>query len=89
MIFLGLVLAVMPWARQADRCWLSFPPFLRLSPDFFTVLEVELAEKALDWLPKPANHATAFFGPPGGTNLGILGDGGPPDDTRRESTNDG
>ena len=60
------------------------PSFLRPSKASFATLAVALAAEFLATLPMVgarAARADAFFGPPGGTNLGILEDGGPPGET--------
>ena len=85
---LGLVSAAGPWACQVACCWRSTSPFIRPSVAFL----VTLAYEALDLLPTPdarADRASDFFAPPLGTNLGILGNGGPPGDTRRYAATDG
>ena len=44
------------------------------------MLEETLANETLAELPNPGAHSVrdaAFFGPPGGANVGILEDGGP------------
>ena len=81
---LGIIPAAAPWDFQAARFWRSNSPFLRPSVAFFLTLEVALDVEALAWLPTPdarAARASAFSAPPpGGTNLGILGNGSPLED---------
>ena len=89
---LGLVPDVMLWARRVACCWQFPPPFIRPSVDFFKTLEVALDDGALSWLPTQyacATHSAAFFPPPRGTNLGILGYVGPPGETGRDAATDG
>ena len=88
----GLIPDIAPWALRADRCWRSPPPFLWPSVAFFATLDIALANEALDGLLTPdacAAHAAAFFGLPGGPNLVILEDGGPPGETGRDVAPDG
>ena len=59
---------------------------------FFNVLEVALDEEALDWIMTLDAHdsrASAFFSPPGGTNLGIFGNGGLAGETGRDAATNG
>ena len=76
-------------AARADRILLLFPWPL----EAFSVA-LDLAQTAVLLVPLPAvgaraAYAAAFFAPPGGTNLGILEDGGPPDETGRAPVPDG
>ena len=70
-------------AARAERVSPSFHWYLE---DFST--ELDVAQTAVFLVPFPAVGArtacaAAFFGPPGGTNLGILEYCGPPGDTGR------
>ena len=68
------------------------PSSLWPSEAFFVMLAVALAAVSLVPLPvvgARAAYTDAFFGPPGGTNLGILEDGGPPGETGRAPVPDG
>ena len=67
------------------------PSFLRPSEASFVTLAVTLAAESLATLPlvgTRAARADAFIGPPRGTNLGILEDGGPPGETGQASVPD-
>ena len=68
------------------------PSFLCTSEAFFLALSVALT--ALSLIPllmmdACAAYADAFFAPPGGTNLGILEDGGPSGEIGWASVPDG
>ena len=59
---------------------------------FFATLDIALADKELTWTPTPDArdaHAAAFFVPPGGTNLWIIGDGSRPAETGRDAATNG
>ena len=77
---------------RAARADAPLPSFLWPSEAFFATLAVALAAVSIVPLPAVgarAAYVAAFFGPPGGTNLGILEDGGPPGETGRATVPDG
>ena len=78
-------------ARRDTRCCRSSlpPPFA--SSAFCVARDTLLANGALAAPLAPgalATGAAAFFSPPGGTDFGILEDGGPPGETGRAAVPD-
>ena len=77
---------------RATRVDAPLPFFLRPSEASFATLAVALAAVSLATLPMVGARAArddACFGPPGGTNLGILEDGGPSGEIGWASVPDG
>ena len=84
----------MPWDLREARCLRLSPPlpsFLQPSEASFATLVVKLADESLATLltmGARAARAENVFGPPGGTNLDILENGGPTGETRWASVPD-
>ena len=77
-----LVSTAAPWPLRAALCWRAPLSFLWSSSAFFAPLAIGLADETLAWLRTLNARAVPIFGPAGGTNLGILDNGGPRDGDR-------
>ena len=87
-MLLQLVSGAAPIALWGVCCFRL--PSLLLYPfvAFLALLDKDLVDKSLTGIPTPDTHVnftSSLFGPPGGTNLGILEDGGPPSDNGRNA----